>query len=250
MVNLYSKTKNLGIYRYLMNYDTPKLAYENADSLAAHLKEHKNKIISCIAQAKKNYRIYKELIAFGYFEDQIPLWFLRPEKKEEPRIPASERVEKNPPQNQGLTEARPILHYENTQPRYVMGIRCYDWEELQNTLPQYQSNSVHDWIFEMKLREHTRAIATLEREDAKLREWKHELAQARDPFTFLRIALRNHEWCKYYNRLSPQEQNKLFDSINHLLQCKNQFEYQLEQQRLFNEVIFPLWLTGRRMGKW
>jgi hypothetical protein len=250
MKNKHSKTKNLEIYRYLLNYETSELAYENADSLAAHLNEHQNKIISCIAQARKNYRIYKELIAFGYAENQIPLWFLRPEKKEEPHINPSESVENNPPQNQGLTKTSPIQQYEHTQPRYVMGVRYYDWEELQNTKNRYQTTSFYDWAYERNLRERMLATVEREREEAKLRKWEHELSQARDPFTFIRIALGNQEWRDYYNSLSTQGKNELFDSINQLLHCKNQFDSQLEQQRIFNGVIFPLWFTGRMMGKW
>jgi hypothetical protein len=129
-----------------------------------------------------------------------------------------------------------------------MGIRPYDWEELQNTRTHF-ATSFYNWSFERKFREQQENAAK-EREEAKLREWKNELSQARDPFTFLRIALRNQEWRDYYNRLSTQEKNDLFDSIIQLLQSKNQFEYQLEQQTIFNEVIFPFWFIGRMMGKW
>jgi hypothetical protein len=53
-----SKTKNLKTYTYLMNYQTLKAAYKNLEKLASHLKRHKNGIISCITQARRNPKIY------------------------------------------------------------------------------------------------------------------------------------------------------------------------------------------------
>jgi len=108
MKNKHSKTKNFLIYRYLLKYKTSELAYEKSKILASHLNEHRNKIISCIAQAQKNFRIYKELIDFGYSEKQIPSWFLRPDEKV-PQKHFLEIVEIDPPQNQGFANKLPII---------------------------------------------------------------------------------------------------------------------------------------------
>lgn len=244
----HSKTKNLKIYTYLLNHETSEKAYENVDVLANHLKVHKNKIISCIAQAKKNPLIYKELVARGYADHQIPLWFLRPEKEEEePQTQNSETIESKSPQNQELTIAR-TQSYENTEPQFFMGVRIYEWGELQNLAPPSQPKTTYDTIFERKLRE-LQGLATREREATRINDWKHELSQARDPANFLRIALTNKEWSNYYYSLSTREKNKLFDSLFPLFHYKNQIELAQENQRQFNE-FFPLWLYGQTMGNW
>ena len=80
----FSKTKNFIVYRYLLNYPTEQEALDDLDNLAQLLNRHKNGIISCIAQPKKNPRIYQELRAFGYADTQIPAWFIRPLEESQP----------------------------------------------------------------------------------------------------------------------------------------------------------------------
>jgi hypothetical protein len=118
--------------------------------------------------------------------------------------------------------------------------------ERQNAISQYQTTSYYDLAFERELRE----LAASKRENDKLEEWQEELRRARDPFTFIHIALKNREWRNYYNSLSNQEKNELLHSITDIIQYKILNEYQQHQARIFNEVIFPFWFYGRMMGKW
>jgi len=247
MQRSYSKTKNIEIYTYLLQFETSEKALQNLDVLATHLKVHKNKIISCIAQAKKNPLIYKELVARGYKEYQFPTWFSRPEQEKEEPPKQIKTIENNSPQNQELTIAR-TQSYENTEPRVFMGMRSYDWGELQNLMPHGQPKTFYDLAIERELRERQELFAQ-EREATWISTWKRELSQAKDPATFFQILQKNQKWSNNFNSLSQNEKNIFFDTLFQQFHYKYQNKIAQENQRQFNE-LFPLWLYGQKMGKW
>jgi hypothetical protein len=247
MTDRHSKTKNLEVYTYLLNYNTQEEAYKNAGLVASHLKIQKNRVISCVYQAGKNPLISKALVDDGYDKNQIQPWFAKP-FQEDLEERNSESRENTATQDQTITAASNRVS-EDKRPRYIMDVQVIDWRESQNIVPAYQPKTWYERAFEKDLRERQEHHER-ERKARKLADLNRRLSGAQDPFTYIQIALENPDWRDNWYSLSPFERKQYFDLIFQMILNKNYIIIAENNQKWFNEVFFPFWFTGRWLGKW
>ena len=256
-----SKTKNIETYTYLINYPTTKDALKKLDGLANHLKRHKNGIISCISQAEKNYLIYQKLSDMGYADEQIPGWFLRPQYEEEPQ-PQTTKDTFTLPNHSGQTQPLKSQTTQTPQPRNFMGMQAYDWDEIERYLDinQPRQFTVADRINEDMILEYEeeqwqtyqkqKEIRRRENEKRFNKKIEQKLTETYNPRTALQILLKDPNWRKWYNRLTAQEQNRMFDHICTFYRFKVENKLYQENLQQWNQYYSAMFWQGRFLGKW
>jgi len=261
MKTRYSKTKNFEVYRILLNFQTVQEALDELDTLSRQLSRHKNALISIIAQPQINPLIYKELKAYGYPDEQIPEWFIRPQNEEEPQTQTTDYTITIPNHSEQLQPVNSQIT-QTPQPRNFMGMQVYDWEEIQRHLYNNKPRepTVAERIAEEQYREYEDITWKDYQERKELRrrvkqeeldkKTEKELTETHDPWTALQILKKNPKWLAWYNSLTPQEQKKTYESISQIYRFVNENKIIQENQRQWNRYFEAMWWQGRFHGKW
>ncbi len=254
-MDVQSKSKNIEIYKHLLNFGTIEIAKKHLSKLSEQLKCHKNKIIACIGQAQRNSKIYIELTNLGYLNDQIPKWFRRPEENNLVHDQPQNKLSKDKIVNTRrlpIVTSRPSIKPTSNN---IKETKIFDWDEVQKYSPLIRPKSRFNYVFERQFEEleeihwshYQERIDLTRTENAKIKKEKinQELAQACDPFTALEICKKDTKFRRWFENQSPQEKTKTIKAFVDYFQLKINIEMQQRQAQ-----FFYCWWTGRLLGIW
>jgi hypothetical protein len=240
-----SKTKNLKVYIYLLKYQTLKAAYENLEDIASHFKRHKNGIISCITQARRNPKIYSELIRNGYADSQIPPWFIRPQKEENDlEAPKEETHQASPATHETPQDTIEINNLTSIPENY--GIKIIDMREIQQS--QIWGQTPDEQIFDNRLTQFkAQQIEDQKREHKASQE--NRISMTENPTQVLSILREDSEWEKIWQQYTPTKRQRFNGMLTQLCRMKQEKRLNDEQnQQLEQAAKILAW--GKYLGKW
>jgi hypothetical protein len=141
-------------------------------------------------------------------------------------------------------------------------MQVYDWEEIERYLDNNQPRqfTVADRIYEdMNLEYEEEQWQTYQKQKEIRRRKKEEkfntkieqeLTETYDPRTALQILLKDPNWRKWYNSLTSQEQNRMFDHICSFYRFKVENKVYQDNLQQWNQYYNVMWWQGRLLGKW